>query len=70
MTVANYLVLFQSFLASSLPDDPDNVIAAKQSKEQPQIFKLTAQHWAHAYAGGNCIKLESCFKNHNVVNFG
>ena len=53
MTVPSYLLLFQSLLGSPLPDDPENLIAARQCIEQPEIFKLTAQHWAHAYAGGN-----------------
>ena len=45
--------MLQSLLASPLPDDPENPIAARQCIEQPRVFELTAQHWAHAYAGGN-----------------
>ena len=55
--------MLQSLLASPIPDDPENPIAARQCIEQPRVFELTAQHWAHAYAGGNYEKLTICFKN-------
>ena len=46
-------MLLQSLLASPIPDDPEDPIVARQCIEKPEVFKLTAQHWAHAYAGGN-----------------
>ncbi|KAH7969972.1 hypothetical protein HPB52_023604 [Rhipicephalus sanguineus] len=34
------------------PDDPQDAVVARQFKENPEMFKLTAQHWAQVYAGG------------------
>ena len=61
MYIPNYLVLLQSLLASPIPDDPEDPIVARQCIEKPEVFKLTAQHWANVYAAGNYRKLESCF---------
>lgn len=56
MTLRTVLLSLQALLASPEPDDPQDAVVARQCKEKPQIFHLTAQHWAHAYAGGfQCI---------------
>lgn len=52
MTLRTVLLSLQALLASPEPDDPQDAVVAKQCKEKPQLFQLTAQHWAHAYAGG------------------
>ena len=52
MTLRTVLLSLQALLASPEPDDPQDAVVARQCKEKPTIFQLTAQHWAHAYAGG------------------
>ena len=52
MTLRTVLLSLQALLASPEPDDPQDAVVARQCKEKPQIFNLTAQHWANAYAGG------------------
>jgi len=52
MTLRTVLLSLQALLASPEPDDPQDAVVARQCKEKPQVFQLTAQHWAHAYAGG------------------
>ena len=51
MTLRTVLLSLQQLLISAEPDDPLNEIVAKQYKENPEMFKLTASQWAHIYAG-------------------
>lgn len=57
MTLRTVLLSLQALLASPEPDDPQDAVVARQCKEKPVIFQLTAQHWAHAYAGGTSLFL-------------
>lgn len=59
MTLRTVLLSLQALLASPEPDDPQDAVVARQCKEKPQIFQLTAQHWAHAYAGGTSHKIHT-----------
>ena len=34
------------------PDDPQDAVVAKQYKENYEIYRKTANHWAQTYAGG------------------
>ena len=34
------------------PDDPQDAVVARQYKEEPDVYKRTAKHWAQIYAGG------------------
>lgn len=52
MTLRTVLLSLQALLAAAEPDDPQDAVVAKQFKENPEMFKLTAKHWAQAYAGG------------------
>ena len=52
MTLRTVLLSLQALLASPEPDDPQDAVVARQCKEQPQIFYLTAQHWSNVYARG------------------
>lgn len=54
MTLRTVLLSLQALLAAAEPDDPQDAVVAKQYKEDPEMFRLTARHWAQAYAGG-CI---------------
>ena len=37
------------------PDDPQDAVVAKQYKENYEIYRKTANHWAQTYAGGECL---------------
>ena len=52
MTLRTVLLSLQALLAAAEPDDPQDAVVAKQYKEDPEMFRLTARHWAQAYAGG------------------
>ncbi|XP_067123674.1 ubiquitin-conjugating enzyme E2 K-like isoform X2 [Centruroides vittatus] len=51
MTLRTVLLPLQALLAAAEPDDPQDTVVAKQFKENPEMFKLTAKHWAQVYAG-------------------
>lgn len=57
MTLRTVLLSLQALLAAPEPDDPQDAVVARQCKEKPHVYRLTAQHWAHVYAGG--ISLDS-----------
>ena len=52
MSLLTVLLSVQCLLASPEPDVPQDAVVATQFKKHPQVFQLTAQHWAHAYAEG------------------
>jgi len=51
MTLRTVLLSLQALLAAAEPDDPQDAVVAKQYKENYEMFKLTAKHWAQTYAG-------------------
>lgn len=57
MTLRTVLLSLQALLASPEPDDPQDAVVARQYKEQRDIFRRTARHWAHIYAGGQCLQI-------------
>ena len=52
MTLRTVLLSLQALLSAAEPDDPQDAVVAKQYKEQPDMFRKTARHWANTYAGG------------------
>lgn len=71
MTLRTVLLSLQALLAAAEPDDPQDAVVARQYKEDPEMFKLTARHWAQAYAGGNyqvqlCIDFIIHFVMHDI----
>ena len=52
MTLRTVLLSLQALLAAAEPDDPQDAVVAKQFKENPEVFRMTARHWTNAYAGG------------------
>lgn len=58
MTLRTVLLSLQALLSAAEPDDPQDAVVAKQYKEHPDIFQLTAKHWTSAYAGGQFFGLE------------
>jgi len=57
MTLRTVLLSLQALLAAAEPDDPQDAVVARQFKESPSIFQLTAQHWTAVYAGGIHLKV-------------
>ena len=56
MTLRTVLLSLQALLASPEPDDPQDAVVARQYKESRDIFRRTAKHWTHVYAGGVWMK--------------
>ncbi|XP_026678595.1 ubiquitin-conjugating enzyme E2-22 kDa-like [Diaphorina citri] len=52
MTLRTVLLSLQALMAAAEPDDPQDAVVAKQYKENPEMFTLTARHWTNVYAGG------------------
>lgn len=52
MTLRTVLLSLQALLSAAEPDDPQDAVVAKQYKDAPDMFRLTARHWTAAYAGG------------------
>lgn len=53
MTLRTVLLSLQALLAAPEPDDPQDAVVARQYTDNHNAFKLTAQHWATAYAGAS-----------------
>lgn len=53
MTLRTVLLSLQALLAAPEPDDPQDAVVARQYSDNQKVFRLTAQHWASAYAGAN-----------------
>lgn len=70
MTLRTVLLSLQALLAAAEPDDPQDAVVAKQFKESPEIFKLTAKHWAQVYAGGPVTFPEFDIKIRRLVDMG
>lgn len=50
MTIRTVLLSLQALLAAAEPDDPQDAVVAKQFKDAPELFRLTAKHWTSTYA--------------------
>ncbi|CAH2034878.1 unnamed protein product, partial [Iphiclides podalirius] len=55
LTLRTVLLSIQALLSAAEPNDPQDAVVAKQYRESPQLFNLTAKHWTNVYAGGPCI---------------
>ncbi|CAK1588543.1 unnamed protein product [Parnassius mnemosyne] len=52
LTLRTVLLSIQALLSAAEPNDPQDAVVAKQYRESPQLFNLTAKHWTNVYAGG------------------
>ncbi|KAM3968881.1 ubiquitin conjugating enzyme 4 [Aphomia sociella] len=52
LTLRTVLLSIQALLAAAEPNDPQDAVVAKQYREDPQMFEMTAIHWTNIYAGG------------------
>ena len=55
MTLRTVLLSIQALLQAAEPDDPQDAVVARQYKEDPELYRKTARHWAQVYAGGEFI---------------
>lgn len=51
MTLRTVLLSIQALLQAAEPDDPQDAVVAKQYKENYEVYRKTANHWAQIYAG-------------------
>lgn len=70
MTLRTVLLSLQALLAAAEPDDPQDAVVAKQFKENPEMFKLTAKHWSHIYAGASSNTPEFDAKIKRLIDMG
>ncbi|KAJ0184091.1 hypothetical protein K1T71_000514 [Dendrolimus kikuchii] len=52
LTLRTVLLSIQALLSEAEPDDPQDAVVARQYKEYPSIFAMTATHWTNVYAEG------------------
>ena len=52
-TLRTVLLSVRARLADPELDDPQDVVVARQYQENFPVFKATAQHWSHVYAGSD-----------------
>merc|ERR1712116_77192 len=53
MTLRTVLLSVQALLAAPEPDDPQDAVVARQYQESFPVYKATAEHWSHVYAGSD-----------------
>lgn len=52
LTLRTILLSIQALMAAAEAGDPQDAVVAKQYRESPHLFNLTARHWTNVYAGG------------------
>ncbi|XP_026283440.1 ubiquitin-conjugating enzyme E2-22 kDa [Frankliniella occidentalis] len=70
MTLRTVLLSLQALLSAAEPDDPQDAVVAKQYKDAPEMFRLTARHWTAAYAGGPYSNPEFDSKIRRLTDMG
>jgi len=70
MTLRTVLLSLQALMAAAEPDDPQDAVVARQFKDHPAIFRMTAQHWTAVYAGGPNSKAEYESRARRLVDMG
>jgi len=60
MTLRTVLLSIQALLSAAEPDDPQDAVVAQQYKENPEIYRRTAKHWAEVYAGAPSSNDQDC----------
>ncbi|XP_054274738.1 ubiquitin-conjugating enzyme E2-22 kDa-like [Macrosteles quadrilineatus] len=70
LTLRTVLLSLQALMAAAEPDDPQDAVVARQYKENPEMFRLTARHWTAVYAGGPNGNPEFDSKIHRLTDMG
>lgn len=70
LTLRTVLLSIQALLSAAEPNDPQDAVVAKQYRENPQLFNLTARHWTNIYAGGPTTIWEFNQKVQRLLDMG
>ena len=47
----------QALLQAAERDAPQDAVVARQYKEDPELYRKTARHWAQVYTGGTYVHM-------------
>lgn len=70
LTLRTVLLSLQALLSAGEPNDPQDAVVAKQFRENPRLFTMTARHWTNVYAGGPNIVHECNSKVQRMLDMG
>lgn len=70
LTLRTVLLSIQALLSAAEPNDPQDAVVAKQYRESPQLFTMTARHWTNIYAGGPFTVWEFNNKIQRLLDMG
>lgn len=70
MTLRTVLLSLQALMAAAEPDDPQDAVVARQYKQNPALFRKTAQHWTAKYANGSCAIEEFSCSEKKLMDMG
>ncbi|XP_041987361.1 ubiquitin-conjugating enzyme E2-22 kDa [Aricia agestis] len=70
LTLRTVLLSIQALLAAAEPEDPQDAVVAKQYRNSPHLFTMTARHWANVYAGAPTVMTECNHKVQLLVDMG
>lgn len=70
LTLRTVLLSIQALLSAAEPNDPQDAVVAKQYRESPELFNLTAKHWTNVYAGGPCSIFDFNHKVQLLIDMG
>ena len=62
LTIRTALISLQALMSAPEPDDPQDAVVAKQYKEDPKAFALTAKYWTETYATGGPSALHTLYE--------
>ena len=57
MTLRTVHLSIQALLQVAEPDDPQDAVVPRQYKEDPELYRKTARHWAQVYTGGTYVHM-------------
>ena len=67
LTIRTIMLSLQALLTSAEPDDPQDGMVARQYKEKPEMYKLTAAYWTYVFAIElKTPEMNEYFKNMNA----
>ncbi|XP_060644519.1 ubiquitin-conjugating enzyme E2-22 kDa-like [Drosophila nasuta] len=70
ITLRTTLLSLQALLSAPEPDKPQDIVVAKQYKENHDLFIVTAKHWSAAYAGGSFSSADCDAKIQRIKDIG
>lgn len=70
LTLRTVLLSIQALLSAAEPNDPQDAVVAKQYRDDPDLFRMTATHWTNIYANGPRAVLECNSKVQLLMDMG